>query len=183
MNPAHSPLTGAVPAVGEVCRSVGEGGVAVLFGAVKNRFLQRIRHLIRPVLYTSFPGGGPPAQILNPRPCIPSPPEVKSRNDQLTVLQEIPASGLRLSIRPHRRGIRHGAGAGRIFSQTQRSPGGLLSMLFVSTLIWCIVCVITFELARSTRTYDYRNFMRGLLGRAWPVYRSVTWSTCRLCWP
>ncbi len=48
MNPAHSPLTvtGAVSAVGEVCRSVKGEGVAVRFGAVKNRFLRRIQHFI-----------------------------------------------------------------------------------------------------------------------------------------
>ncbi len=67
-----------------------------------------------------------------------------------------------------------GYGTGRelveFFLKPSGPLAGLLSMLFVSTLIWCIVCVITFELARSTRTYDYRNFMRGLLGRAWPVY-------------
>ena len=67
-----------------------------------------------------------------------------------------------------------GYGTGRelveFFLKPSGPLAGLLSMLFVSTLIWCVVCVITFELARSTRTYDYRNFMRGLLGRAWPVY-------------
>ena len=48
--------------------------------------------------------------------------------------------------------------------------GGLLAMLLISTVIWCAVFTVTFELARATRAYDYRNFMRQLLGRAWGLY-------------
>ncbi len=48
--------------------------------------------------------------------------------------------------------------------------GGLLAMLLVNTPIWCGVCAITFELARATRTYDYRSFSRQLLGPAWFLY-------------
>jgi uncharacterized membrane protein YkvI len=47
--------------------------------------------------------------------------------------------------------------------------GGLLAML-LNTVIWCLVCVVTFELARITETYDYRNFTRHLLGRGWFLY-------------
>ena len=48
--------------------------------------------------------------------------------------------------------------------------GGLLGMLFVSTVIWCAVCAVTFELARMTRSYDYRTFTRQLLGRGWVLF-------------
>ena len=48
--------------------------------------------------------------------------------------------------------------------------GGLLGMLFVSTVIWCAVCAVTFELARITGSYDYRTFTRQLLGRGWVLY-------------
>lgn len=48
--------------------------------------------------------------------------------------------------------------------------GGLLGMWLVSTLTWSAVCAVTFELARLTRTYDYRGFTRSLLGRAWWLY-------------
>lgn len=47
--------------------------------------------------------------------------------------------------------------------------GGLLAML-LNTVIWCVVCVVTFELARSVRAYDYRNFSRQVLGPAWFLY-------------
>ena len=48
--------------------------------------------------------------------------------------------------------------------------GGLLGMLVVNTVIWSLVCAVSFELARATKSYDYRNFNRQLLGRAWGLY-------------
>lgn len=48
--------------------------------------------------------------------------------------------------------------------------GGLCSMLLVSTVIWSLVCAVTFELARSWRAYDYRRFCQGLLGKGWLSY-------------
>ncbi len=48
--------------------------------------------------------------------------------------------------------------------------GGLLAMWLVSTVIWSAVCAVTFELARMTKTYDYRGFCRVLLGRFWWLY-------------
>jgi uncharacterized membrane protein YkvI len=48
--------------------------------------------------------------------------------------------------------------------------GGLLAMFLVNTVIWSLVCAVSFELARSRRAYDYRNFCRQLLGRAWGAY-------------
>ena len=47
--------------------------------------------------------------------------------------------------------------------------GGLLA-LFLATTIWSVVCAITFELARLTRSFDYRTFSRQLLGPAWGLY-------------
>ncbi len=47
--------------------------------------------------------------------------------------------------------------------------GGLLGMA-LSTLIWSAVCSVTFELARLTRSYDYRTFTRQLLNRWWFLY-------------
>jgi uncharacterized membrane protein YkvI len=40
----------------------------------------------------------------------------------------------------------------------------------VATVIWCVVCAITFVFARRLRERDYRSFFRALLGRAWPVF-------------
>ncbi len=48
--------------------------------------------------------------------------------------------------------------------------GGLLGMWLVSTVVWSAVCAVTFELARITKSYEYRSFTRVLLGRGWWLY-------------
>ena len=48
--------------------------------------------------------------------------------------------------------------------------GGLLGMLLPAMLLMSVFCVIAFELARQTRSYDYRTFLQHLLGRFWFVY-------------
>ena len=47
--------------------------------------------------------------------------------------------------------------------------GGLLGMV-PATLVVSAGCLVAFELARMTRSYDYRSFLRVLLGRAWFLY-------------
>src|SRR5687768_1498862 len=47
--------------------------------------------------------------------------------------------------------------------------GGLLGM-FVSMLFWSAVLMISFELARRARAYDYRSFFKLLLGPAWFLF-------------
>lgn len=47
--------------------------------------------------------------------------------------------------------------------------GGLLGML-VSMLVWSAVLMVSFELARVARAYDYRSFFKILLGRGWFVF-------------
>lgn len=47
--------------------------------------------------------------------------------------------------------------------------GGLLGML-VSMLVWSAVLMVSFELARVARAYDYRSFFRLLLGRGWFLF-------------
>ena len=47
--------------------------------------------------------------------------------------------------------------------------GGLFGMI-LTTLIWCAVCTVTFELARITHSFDYRTFTRQLLNRWWFFY-------------
>jgi len=47
--------------------------------------------------------------------------------------------------------------------------GGLLGMI-PATLLMSVACLVAFELARMTRTYDYRSFLRILLGRWWFIY-------------
>ena len=65
-----------------------------------------------------------------------------------------------------------GYGTGRELVEFFLSTGpltGLLGML-VSTLIWSLVCGVTYELARAARNYDYRSFTKALLGRVWVLY-------------
>ena len=49
-------------------------------------------------------------------------------------------------------------------------PWGGIAAMVVATVIWCIVCSVTFVFARRLRERDYRSFFRALLGRAWPVF-------------
>ncbi len=43
--------------------------------------------------------------------------------------------------------------------------GGLLGMLLPAMVVVSITCAIAFELARLSGCYDYRSFLRQLLGR------------------
>ena len=52
--------------------------------------------------------------------------------------------------------------------------GGLLGMA-VTTVIFSVVLVASYELARVFRLYDYRSFSKVLLGRAWPLYEILYW--------
>lgn len=47
--------------------------------------------------------------------------------------------------------------------------GGIYAML-LATLIWSLVCAVTFLFAFHTGSRDYRTFFRHLLGRFWPIY-------------
>jgi uncharacterized membrane protein YkvI len=47
--------------------------------------------------------------------------------------------------------------------------GGLLGML-VSMLFWSAVLMVSFELARMARAYDYRSFFKLLLGPGWVLF-------------
>lgn len=50
--------------------------------------------------------------------------------------------------------------------------GGLLAML-LAMLIWSVVCAITFALARSTASWDYRTFFKNLLGPFWVIFEGA----------
>jgi len=47
--------------------------------------------------------------------------------------------------------------------------GGLLGMA-VSMLVWSVVLMLSFELARLAQAYDYRSFFKVLLGRGWFLF-------------
>lgn len=68
--------------------------------------------------------------------------------------------------------IAGGYGTGRELAEfflMEGPVGGLLAML-VSTLLWSLVCAVTYELARVTKSFDYRTFFQGLLGPGWVLY-------------
>lgn len=52
--------------------------------------------------------------------------------------------------------------------------GGLLGMA-VTTVIFSIVLVVSYEFARRFRLFDYRSFAKALLGRGWPLYEILYW--------
>jgi uncharacterized membrane protein YkvI len=71
--------------------------------------------------------------------------------------------------------IAGGYGTGRELAEfflTEGPVGGLLAM-GVSTLLWSLVCIITYELARKAGTFDYRTFFRHLLGPGWVAYEGA----------
>lgn len=68
--------------------------------------------------------------------------------------------------------IAGGYGTGRELAEfflTQGPRGGLLAMA-LSTLLWSLVCAVTYELARVTGAFDYRTFFKGLLGSGWMIF-------------
>jgi uncharacterized membrane protein YkvI len=48
--------------------------------------------------------------------------------------------------------------------------GGLMGMVLVSTVVWSLVCMATFEFARRFGTFEYRTFFKRLLGRGWILF-------------
>ncbi|MBL4836210.1 MAG: hypothetical protein JKY34_01420 [Kordiimonadaceae bacterium] len=47
--------------------------------------------------------------------------------------------------------------------------GGLLAMA-VATIVWSISLALCFEVARITKSYDYRSFFKVMLGRGWVAF-------------
>ena len=65
-----------------------------------------------------------------------------------------------------------GYGTGRElveFFLSQGPKNGFFGMI-TSMLVWGMVMAISFELARIGSTYDYRTFLKGLLGKVWGIY-------------
>ena len=68
--------------------------------------------------------------------------------------------------------IAGGYGTGRELAEffLMEGPSGGLKAMAVATLIWSLVCIVTYELARMAGAFDYRSFLRSLLGPGWIVY-------------
>lgn len=63
-------------------------------------------------------------------------------------------------------------GSGRELEQffLHLGPVGGLCGMAVTTVVFSIVLMASFEFARRFRLFDYRSFFRALLGPAWPLY-------------
>lgn len=51
--------------------------------------------------------------------------------------------------------------------------GGLLGMFLVTTVMWSVMLMVTFEFSRIFRAYDYMTFFKNLLGRYWYIFEIV----------
>ena len=69
--------------------------------------------------------------------------------------------------------IAGGYGTGRELAEffMQYGPvGGLLGLLLPATIVISVGSAIAYELARVTRSYDYRKFLKHLMGPGWFLY-------------
>lgn len=68
--------------------------------------------------------------------------------------------------------IAGGYGTGRELAEffLMEGPVGGLLALALATVLWSLVCMVTYEIARQAGTYDYRTFFKGLLGPGWILY-------------
>ena len=49
-------------------------------------------------------------------------------------------------------------------------PWGGLAGMVLATVIWSVICALTFAFARMMQAYDYRSFFKALLGPFWIVF-------------
>ena len=68
-----------------------------------------------------------------------------------------------------------GYGTGRevvefVTSAGPKGGGAAIGLIFV---IWAVLISISFELARMMATYNYRHFLKGLIGPAWLIYEAL----------
>lgn len=65
-----------------------------------------------------------------------------------------------------------GYGTGAEISQyfLSRGMAGGLAGMAVTLVIWSLLCAVTFEFSRTFKTYDYKNMMNKLLGKAGILY-------------
>jgi len=69
--------------------------------------------------------------------------------------------------------IAGGYGTGREIAEyflIHGTLGGMLGMLFVTTFVWAIVMVATWEFSRVFRAYNYRDLFKNLLGKGWIAF-------------
>lgn len=52
-------------------------------------------------------------------------------------------------------------------------PWGGLAAILLSTILFSVICALTFLFARAVGAYDYRTFFKQLLGPAWPLFEAT----------
>ena len=52
-------------------------------------------------------------------------------------------------------------------------PWGGLAGMALATVVWSVICVVTFLFARATQSEDYRTFFRHLLGPFWGAFEAA----------
>ena len=70
-------------------------------------------------------------------------------------------------------GASYGSGREVVEFVSSRGPTGGLTALVTLVVTHVVLLVVTFELARIYRTYDYVSFFRVLLGKGWFLYEIV----------
>nr|WP_294681060.1 hypothetical protein [uncultured Anaerotignum sp.] len=48
--------------------------------------------------------------------------------------------------------------------------GGMLGMCIVSLLVWSIICAVSFAFAQIFKKFDYKSFMKELMGPGWVIF-------------
>lgn len=48
--------------------------------------------------------------------------------------------------------------------------GGMLGMCIVSLLTWSVICAVSFAFAQIFKKYDYKSFMKELMGPGWVIF-------------
>ena len=49
-------------------------------------------------------------------------------------------------------------------------PWGGLAGMILATIIWSVICALTFAFSRAVQAYDYRSFFKALLGPFWILF-------------
>jgi uncharacterized membrane protein YkvI len=51
--------------------------------------------------------------------------------------------------------------------------GGILGMFGVTLVLWMTILAVTFEFSRKFGVYDYRSFLKKILGRFWVIFEAL----------
>ncbi len=68
-----------------------------------------------------------------------------------------------------------GYGTGREVTEfiSGAGPMGGLAAIALVFAIWAVLIALSFELARMAAAYDYRTFLKGIIGQGWLIYETL----------